>query len=185
LQDDVKNMKITLLRLGHRKNRDIRVTTHCCLVARAFFADEIILSGEEDQTIVETVKKVAKNWGGRLKVSYEPSWRQYLRKMKKKGSLLVHLTMFGHNLLEKLPEIKKLTKTHHVVIIIGAEKMPPEVYQLADFNIAITNQPHSEVAALAIFLNELLAGAALSKTAQKRFKNPKYKITPGAKGGKK
>lgn len=178
-------MKLTLLRLGHRKNRDIRVTTHCCLVARAFFADEIILSGEEDSSILETVKKVAKNWGGKLKVAYEPNWRKYLRSQKKKGSILVHLTMFGYSLMEKLPEIQKQSKKHNLVVIVGAEKMPPEVYQLSDFNIAITNQPHSEVAALAIFLNELLNRSALSPKAQLRFKNPKYKIIPGAKGGKK
>ncbi|MEK6954068.1 MAG: tRNA (cytidine(56)-2'-O)-methyltransferase [Candidatus Micrarchaeota archaeon] len=175
-------MKLTLLRMGHRKKRDIRITTHCCLVARAFLADEIILSGEDDPQILKTVKSVAKNWGGKLKVGYEQNWRVFLKRMKKKGEIIIHLTMYGHPILEKLPQILPLSKKQRIVVVVGAEKMPPEIYKLADFNIAITNQPHSEVAALAIFLNELQKGAPLSKNSQKNFKSAKYVIKPVAKG---
>ena len=168
--------------MGHRRKRDIRVTTHCCLVARAFFADELILGGEEDPQILKTIKSVAKNWGGKLKIGYEPSWRSFLRKRKQKKELIVHLTMYGHMLMEKLPQIQALSRTRRIVVVVGAEKMPPEVYKLADFNIAITNQPHSEVAALAIFLLELQKGAPLTSNAQSHFKKAKYVIKPGAKG---
>ena len=48
-------------------------------------------------------------------------------------------------------------------IIIGAEKVPRDVYELADYNIAVGNQPHSEVAALAVFLDRLLDGKGLRR----------------------
>ncbi|MCK7488956.1 MAG: hypothetical protein MZU79_00960 [Anaerotruncus sp.] len=41
------------------------------------------------------------------------------------------------------------------MIVVGAEKVPPEIYQLADWNVAVGNQPHSEVAALAITLDRI------------------------------
>jgi len=34
---------------------------------------------------------------------------------------------------------------------VRAEKVPAEMYDLADWNVAVDNQPHSEVAALASF----------------------------------
>ncbi len=174
-------MKITVLRLGHRKNRDIRVTTHCCLVARAFLADELILSGEYDPAIIETVRKVTLNWGGKLPIRHEPNWKKVLRLRKKAGALLIHLTMYGQSLAQKLPEIQKIAKRKHIIVIIGAQKVPTDVYKLSDFNVAVTNQPHSEVAALAIFLNELLSRAPLQLQAQSRFKNAKISISPGEK----
>ena len=41
------------------------------------------------------------------------------------------------------------------------EKVPAEVYQRADFNVSVGNQPHSEIAALAIFLDRFTEGKAL------------------------
>ena len=40
-----------------------------------------------------------------------------------------------------------------ILFIVGAEKVPPWVFELADYNIAVGNQPHSEIAALAIAMN--------------------------------
>ena len=45
-----------------------------------------------------------------------------------------------------------------ILIFIGAEKVPAEIYELADFNVSVGSQPHSEVAALAIFLDRLFDG---------------------------
>jgi tRNA (cytidine56-2'-O)-methyltransferase len=42
---------ITVLRLGHRPQRDMRVTTHVALVARAFGADAVILTVKDDRQI--------------------------------------------------------------------------------------------------------------------------------------
>ncbi|MFH1258054.1 MAG: tRNA (cytidine(56)-2'-O)-methyltransferase [Candidatus Micrarchaeota archaeon] len=177
-------MKIAILRLGHRKGRDIRVTTHCCLVARAFFASELVLSGESDASIIETVSKVSKKWGGGLKLSYRKNFLSEIRQRKRKGFLIVHLTMYGLSLPEHLAEIRKIASKKGILVIIGAEKVPASVYALSDFNIAITNQPHSEVAALAIFLNELQNGSPLQRNAQRHFKNAQIIITPGQKDGK-
>ncbi len=40
-----------------------------------------------------------------------------------------------------------------LLVIVGSEKMPGEIFRIADWNISVTNQPMSEVAALAIFLD--------------------------------
>ena len=62
---------ITLLRLGHRLGRDSRITTHCGLVARAFGAGRIILSGDYDKKIVDSLKGVSEQWGGDFGVDYD------------------------------------------------------------------------------------------------------------------
>ena len=59
--------------------------------------------------------------------------------------------------------IKKLQKQQDLLLVIGAEKVPRYVYEYADANIAIGNQPHSEVAALAIFLDRYTNGAWMTK----------------------
>ena len=100
-------MKISILRLGHRKKRDVRVTTHCCLVARAFFASDVTFSGESDESLEKTIKSVSKNWGGKFKIKYDPNWKKFLLSRKKRGDLIVHLTMYGKNFQESLPEIQK------------------------------------------------------------------------------
>jgi len=50
-----------------------------------------------------------------------------------------------------LPEI--LDAKGDVLVIVGSEKMPGEIFKVADWNVSVTNQPMSEVAALAIFLD--------------------------------
>ncbi|MEM2416954.1 MAG: tRNA (cytidine(56)-2'-O)-methyltransferase [Nitrososphaerota archaeon] len=168
-------MKIFVLRLGHRKIRDERISTHCGLVARALGANGIIYSGERDDEIIDSVKKVVKKWGGNFEVSYEENWRKILKNWNGK---IVHLTMYGIPIQNKIDEIRKCNED--LLIVIGSEKVPSEVYKLADWNIAITNQPHSEVAALAIFLDKFFMGEELNKN----FENPEVKIIPQEKGKK-
>ena len=165
----------SVLRLGHRIKRDARISTHCGLVARALGADEIIFSGEEDKKLIENLKEVADKWGGKFSVRYEKNWRNIIKKYKKKFSIC-HLTMYG------LPidrVIKRLRKKR-LLLVIGGEKVPGEVYVESDYNIAVTNQPHSEVAALAIFLHEYFKGRELNK----KFKKAKLRIIPQARGKK-
>jgi len=52
---------------------------------------------------------------------------------------------------------KRLSK-ENVVVMVGAGKVPREAYELADFNLAVANQPHSEVSALALFLDRVRSG---------------------------
>jgi Uncharacterized protein conserved in archaea len=66
----------------------------------------------------------------------------------------------------------------NILIVIGASKVPKDVYSIADMNIAIGNQPHSEIAALAIFLDRLYRGKELGYS----FQNAKMKIIPSSHG---
>jgi len=165
---------IKILRLGHRKERDKRITTHVALAARALGADGFILSGERDDAVIESVRKVAKKWGGKFSARYEKNWKKAIRGFKGKK---VHLTMYGIPLREAVPTLRG---AKNLLVIVGAEKVPREVYNWADFNVSVTSQPHSEVAALAVFLNELFSGRELAMP----FKDAKIWIEPSARGKK-
>ncbi len=75
--------------------------------------------------------------------------------------------------------IQKIPKNEDLLIIVGAEKVPGEIFKAADFNVAVGSQPHSEVAALALFMDRLLDGEGLRKDFY-----GKIKIIP-CKNGKK
>ena len=68
-------MNISVLRIGHRLVRDDRVTTHVALVARAFGADMIYMTGVLDGSINETIEKVSKRWGGMFRVEVVQIWK--------------------------------------------------------------------------------------------------------------
>jgi tRNA (cytidine56-2'-O)-methyltransferase len=84
--------------------------------------------------------------------------------------------MYGSLINEKIKEIKELNRK--ILVIIGAEKVPKEVYLIADYNVAIGSQPHSEIAALAIFLDRIFEGNQFNKS----FLDEKMKIIPSNKG---
>ncbi len=165
---------ITVLRLSHRVGRDERVTTHVGLTARAFGADRIVISGDEDQGVIGSLRKVTELWGGPFDVQYVKDWRGYLRSVKASGALVVHLTMYGVPLLEVLEELKRELAEREMVVVVGSSKVPREVYEIADFNVSIGNQPHSEVAALAVFLDRLLDGLVFRIS----FSDAKIKVVP-------
>ncbi len=169
-------MEIVVLRIGHRPQRDQRVTTHVALTARAFGASGMLLASK-DAKIIESVEKVAKRWGGDFWIRSEPSWKRAIVEWKKNGGVAVHLTMYGINLPYA---VKKLDLRSKLMVIVGAEKVPSEVFDLADYNIAIGNQPHSEVAALAVFLDRAQKGRELKK----KFKGGDLEIVPAEKGKK-
>lgn len=168
---------ISVLRLGHRLHRDERLSTHCGLVARAFGADKIIFSGESDQNLIKSLEKVVEKWGDGFEISYEKNWRKLIEDFKKRKTAIVHLSMFGIPIQKKIRQIKKMK---NVLVIIGSEKVPGEVYGFADFNVAITNQPHSEAAALAVFLHEYFGG----KELEKKFQKARIEIIPQERGKK-
>ncbi len=171
---------ITVLRLGHRLGRDSRITTHCGLVARAFGAGRIILSGDYDKKIVDSLKGVSEQWGGDFEVDYDRQWMKAIKKFKEDGAVVVHLTMYGMNLPEKIGEIRKTCKGKDMLVIVGSQKVPGEVYQLSDYNIAVGNTPHSEISALAIFLDRYFEGKQFDKKPGKG----KISIIPQEKGKK-
>lgn len=177
-------MKATVLRLGHRKERDKRITTHVALVSRAFFADSFVLSGEEDESVLKSIEGVVKNWGGRFSARYEKGWKGFVKRFKRKG-IVVHLTFYGAPLGKKIGEIRKQARKKELLVMVGAEKVPREAYELADYNVSVTNQPHSEVAALAVFLHELMGGKELKEAEErKKFRNSRIRIIPMEKGKK-
>jgi len=165
---------LLVFRLGHRLPRDERISTHVALVARAFGADGVYYSGEKDEGLEESIRKVCENWGGDFFIDYEANPLRFLKNAKKKFTL-VHLTMYGMPLQKKINEIRK---KGNVLVVVGSEKVPSEVYRIADYNIAIGNQPHSEVGALAVFLHEYFGGKQLNK----KFKNAKIEIEPSERG---
>ncbi|MCK4926919.1 MAG: tRNA (cytidine(56)-2'-O)-methyltransferase [Candidatus Aenigmarchaeota archaeon] len=171
---------ITLLRLGHRLGRDSRVTTHCGLVARAFGAGKIILSGDYDKKIVDSLKGVSEQWGGDFDVEYDKQWMKIIKRFKEEGAVVVHLTMYGMNLPDKIGEIRKTCKGKDLLVIVGSQKVPGEVYHLSDYNIAVGNTPHSEISALALFLDRFFEGKQLDKKPGKG----KISIIPQERGKK-
>jgi predicted SpoU family rRNA methylase len=57
---------LAVFRLGHRVQRDKRLTTHVALVARAFGADKMFYSGDKDTTVEKTVENGCEKVGRRL-----------------------------------------------------------------------------------------------------------------------
>ncbi|MFA5406446.1 MAG: tRNA (cytidine(56)-2'-O)-methyltransferase [Candidatus Nanoarchaeia archaeon] len=170
-------MTITVLRLAHRCRRDHRVTTHCALVSRAFGADEFVFSGERDSSIIISVNDVVNRWGGPFEIYYEPNWHKWLAARRKKAKI-IHLTMYGTELEKAAPKIRKVKGD--LIIIVGGEKVPREIYELADFNVSVTLQPHSEVAGIALILDRYFQGKELTKS----FTKPMIKVIPQDKGKK-
>jgi len=170
-------MEAVVLRYGHRIFRDQRVTSHCCLVARAFGASEIIVEGIQDPELEKNFYDVAKRWGGKEKLSFTQSWKKTAQEYRKKGFYITHLTMYGMPVQEETQKIRK--KEKHLVII-GSQKVEPQVYAFADSNISVTGQPHSEIAALAVFLDRLFNGEELAK----KFPNAEIEVVPQEKGKK-
>ena len=143
--------EIVILRIGHRPQRDQRVTTHVGLTARALGASTMLLASD-DKGVVQSINEVSRQWGGNFNARTVTSWKQEIRNWKDKGGKVIHLTMYGLNLPDVIDEISGIEP---LMIVVGAEKVPPEIYRMADWNVAIGSQPHSEIAALAVFLDRL------------------------------
>lgn len=166
-------MKIEILRLSHRLPRDCRISTHCALVSRAFGATKLYYSGMHDSGLEESVSKIVEKFGGPFGIEYVAKDEKFVKEKKKEGYLIVHLTMYG---LPFEKECKKIKKQHKkILLIVGGERVEGSFYELADYNLAVGNQPHSEVAALALVLNELHG-------EKKDFEKAKIKVKPSKRG---
>lgn len=166
-------MTVVVLRIGHRPTRDMRITTHVGMTARALGADGMFLAAD-DPKIKESIDKVVCRWGGDFFVRVGVDWKKEIKQWKENGGMVVHLTMYGLNLPDAIAE----TRGRDLMIVVGAEKVPASLYDLADLNIAVGNQPHSEVAALALVLDHLQAGNELYKD----FTGGERKIIPTRSG---
>src|SRR5579875_813659 len=167
-------MKIEVLRIGQRLVRDDRVTTHVALVSRAFGASKILMY-DANPEIKDTVAKVNKMWGGRFEVEIIEVWRKVLRAKKSDSYKVVHLTMYGED-INAVQEL--LRKEDKILVVVGAEKVPREVYDEADYNVAVGSQPHSEIAALAILLDRIQDGVQF----QRKVSGGRREIVPTKKG---
>lgn len=171
-------MNIAILRLGHRLVRDYRTTTHVALVARAFGCSKLYMT-DIDDSIKSTLADVNNRWGDNkfnFEIELVTNWKTILKRWKEKGGTVLHLTMYGINIDDVIPAIKK--NIDQILIVIGAEKVPSEVYRISDYNIAVGNQPHSEIAALAITLDRIFEGKQLKFD----FESAKMKIIPSSTG---
>lgn len=167
---------LSVLRLGHRRDRDKRITSHLGLTARAFGADEVILAGDRDPSALETWDSVTERFGGEFSSRFEESPLSFLRKQAKSGeATIIHLTMYGSPWEVSIPTI---STDKPALVVVGGTKVPAEVYHLADHNVSVGNQPHSEVAALAVFLNSWLGPV----DSDSKFSGAKMKVVPSAKG---
>jgi tRNA (cytidine56-2'-O)-methyltransferase len=104
---------------------------------------------EIDDDVADTVEDVNERFGGDFTVEEEASWRPLIRDFE--GPSL-HLTMYGQRHDEVLDAVDEPTE---VLLIVGSQKVPSDVYDLATHNVAVGNQPHSEVAAIATILCDL------------------------------
>jgi len=177
-----KNVPIVVLRWGPRPQRVARLTPHVALTARALGASGIILSDAKDEKIKEKIENVTRNWGGDFFFEMCASWKETVKKWKAKGGIVVHLTAYGENIQtsDVLQRIKKAQKD--ILVIVGSQKVPREFFSetYSDFNVAVGNQPHSECASLAVFLDRFFEGKELERS----FKNAKLKIIPQKRGKK-
>src|SRR4030066_1813936 len=90
--------QVFVLRWGHRPQRDVRLTTHAALTARALCASGFILSDVEDVHIQETVNKITKAWGGNFHFEMGTPWKRAVREWKNQDGIIVHLTAYAENI---------------------------------------------------------------------------------------
>ena len=166
---------MAVLRLGHRPGRDERMTTHVGLTARALGADRVILA-EEGASRRDTIEDITDRFGGPFEV--ETTGRP-IGRLDGWAGAVVHLTMYGLPIRDTEQEIRA---THRegtpLLVTVGAEKVPFDVYEAADWNVGVTNQPHSEVASLAVFLDRLFEGRELDR----EWDGARKRVVPQAEG---
>lgn len=162
--------KSYILRIGHRPERDQRVTTHVGLSTRALGASGMYLAAD-DAKVADSIADVAKRFGGDYFCENDVKWKSCINRFKKEGGKVVHLTMYGLRLQDVIADIRQEEK---VLVVVGAEKVPGDLYELADYNVAVANQPHSEISAVALFLDHLYEGRELELS----FDNPELEVIP-------
>ena len=169
--------EVVVLRYGHRPGRDDRMTTHVGLTARALGADRVIFPDNAGQS-AETVRGVTDRFGGPFAVELRDDQKAIVRSW---DGVVVHLTMYGERVQDVEAEVREAVglggeadavdaagadspaTPRDLLVVVGGEKVPWALYERADFNVGVTNQPHSEVAGLAVFLDRLFAGAELDR----------------------
>ncbi|WP_049987023.1 tRNA (cytidine(56)-2'-O)-methyltransferase [Halobellus rufus] len=151
--------EVAVLRYGHRPGRDDRMTTHVGLTARALGADRVIFPDNAGQSL-ETVEDITGRFGGPFEVELTGELDATIRNW---DGAVVHLTMYGERVQDVEGDVREAHGEQPLLVVVGGEKVPFEVYEAADWNVGVTNQPHSEVAGLAVFLDHLFEGRELDR----------------------
>ena len=167
--------RVDVLRLGYRRGRDPRITTHLALVARALGSDGFLLAGDDDQEMFENLNSVSERFGGELDTEHV-SGLGHLKKHVENGGVAVHLTMYGEPFRQAIPKIRR---DRPLIIVVGGAKVPGDVYKICQHNVAVGNQPHSEVAALALFMDAWFGESG----SERSFKDARL-VIEGVNGGK-
>ena len=170
-----------VLRLGYRKGRDPRITTHLALVSRALGATNFLLAGDEDKELFENIASVNDRFGGAMTCEHVEGAIGWLRRFTQHDAgdgepgVAIHLTMYGEPYREVIPRIRR---DRPVVVIVGGAKVPSDVFEYAQYNVAVGNQPHSEVAALALFMEGWYGQGG----TERHFPDARLVIEPSARG---
>ncbi|WP_128905435.1 tRNA (cytidine(56)-2'-O)-methyltransferase [Halorubrum amylolyticum] len=180
--------EVVVLRYGHRPGRDDRMTTHVGLTARALGADRVIFPDNAGQS-AETVRDITDRFGGPFAVELRDDQKAIVRDFE---GVVAHLTMYGERVQDAEGQIREAvglddgadgtggeaSTPRDLLVVVGGEKVPWALYERADFNVGVTNQPHSEVAGLAVFLDRLFQGAELDR----EWENADRRVVPEATG---
>ncbi|WP_458205317.1 tRNA (cytidine(56)-2'-O)-methyltransferase [Haladaptatus sp. NG-SE-30] len=150
---------VTVVRLGHRPGRDERMTTHVGLTARALGADRVVLPDNAGKSR-DTIADITDRFGGPFEVECSESQKALIRNWEGR---VVHLTMYGERVQDVEDDVRNAHADAPLLVVVGAEKVSFDVYEAADWNVGVTNQPHSEVAGLAVFLDRLFEGRELER----------------------
>jgi len=175
LLGDMMSERLDVLRLGYRKGRDPRITTHLALVSRAFGASGFLLSGDTDDELFENLDSVSNRFGGSLDTGHVKGM-SHLKQHVANGGVAIHLTMYGQPYREAITTIRR---DKPLMVVVGGAKVPGDVYKLCQHNVAVGNQPHSEVAALALFLEAWFGDSG----SEKSFENARL-VIEGTNSGK-
>ena len=167
--------RVDVLRLGYRRGRDPRITTHLALVARALGSDGFLLAGDDDQEMFDNLNSVSERFGGELETEHV-SGLGHLKEHVENGGVAVHLTMYGEPFRQAIPKIRR---DRPLIIVVGGAKVPGDVYRICQHNVAVGNQPHSEVAALALFMDAWFGESG----SERSFKDARL-VIEGVNGGK-
>jgi tRNA (cytidine56-2'-O)-methyltransferase len=169
-----EDSEVAVLRYGHRPGRDDRMTTHVGLTARALGADRVIFPDNAGQAR-ETVADITGRFGGPFEVEQTGELDATIDRW---AGVVVHLTMYGERVQDVAGDIREAHRSEPLLIVVGGEKVPFDVYEAADWNVAVTNQPHSEVAGLAVFLDRLFDGRELDR----EWDDAERRVFPQANG---
>jgi len=151
------------------------MTTHVGLTARALGADRVIFPDNAGQS-AETVRDITDRFGGPFAVELRDDQKAIVRSWE---GTVVHLTMYGERVQDVEGGVRESVRAgDDLLVVVGGEKVPWALYERADFNVSVTNQPHSEVAGLAVFLDRLFEGAELDR----EWEDADRRVIPEATG---